>query len=154
MLSNMKDGTWRTLSKAATQNVTNFATLATDDTLFFAMAASAKYRIRGVVFFDTTVAGDFKYAFTAPASPTLVRGERVDCAAGATPAARVIDTATPGSTSLTSGIASNGGFVRFDIVFHNGSNAGTFGFQWAQDTKTADAGANVLAGSYMEIGQA
>jgi hypothetical protein len=43
----------------------------------------------------------------------------------------------------------SGGFIYFDIILHT-NGAGTFQFQFAQNTQTNDAGAQVLAGSYME----
>lgn len=141
---------WTTLSKSSDQSVINSATLISDAVLRFTMSAATKYRIKGVVFYDTTAAGDFKYGFIGPASPTLVRASRMDCAAGGTPAKRVTDVVIPGSTSLT-GTAVNGGFIMFDMIFHNGVNSALFAFQFAQNTATNDTGAIVRAGSYMEF---
>jgi len=39
--------------------------------------------------------------------------------------------------------------VEFTGTLHNGANAGTFAFQWAQNTSDANV-TQVLAGSYME----
>lgn len=141
---------WTTLSQAADQNVTNQNVLQNSNTLTFSMVASTKYRIRGVIFFDTTAAGDFQYLFVGPTSPTLVRMSRFDCPANSgTPAARATDVAVPSAQSLLS-TGTTGGYIGFDIIFQNGSNAASFTFQFAQNTKTNDAGATVLAGSYIE----
>ena len=148
--SGILGGGWNMISKAADQAIINSAVLTTDTSLQFTMQANLNYRLRGVVFFDTTAAGDFKYAFTAPAAPTLIRAELVDCIAGGTPAElAAIATATPGSRSLA-GAGTTGGYVEFRFIFQNGANVATFGFQFAQDTQTNDTGAIVRAGSWME----
>lgn len=147
--SGIMGGGWNILPKTSDQTIINSATLTNDTALQFYMQANTKYRIRGTVFFDTTAAGDFKYDFTAPAAPTLVRFERIDCVAGGTPAERALDVATPGSTSLA-GAGTTGGYVKFDAIFQNGANADAFAFQFAQDTATNDTGAIVRAGSWVE----
>lgn len=139
---------WQTLSKAASETRQSGTTLADDGTLVFAVAASTKYRVRGVVFFDTTAAADFKYGFAVPASPTLVRIVRVDCVSGGTPAANAVDVANV-STATLAGSGTTGGYVSFDYLLHNGTTAGNWSFQWAQGTSTA-ADTTVLAGSYVE----
>lgn len=142
---------WAILSKAADQTVTNSATLVDDNTLTFSMAASTKYRIRGRIFFDTTAAADIKYTFVGPASPTLVRGELIGTIAGGTPAATAISTAYPSSSGVAlAGSGTTGGWISFDFIVQNGSNAGAFTFRFAQNTQTNDSGAIVRAGSYME----
>jgi hypothetical protein len=139
---------WTTVSKAADQTKTSDTTLANDTALSFSMLASTNYRIRGLVWFDTQDAPDFKYAFSGPSSPTLVRGEVVSCIAGGTPAFATVVTSLPGSTALT-GAGNNGGYLRFEFAFQNGTTAGTFAFQWAQNTSDA-GGTRVRAGSYLE----
>lgn len=139
---------WTTLSKASDQTVNNSATLADDTTLTFSMNASTKYRIRGIIFFDTTAAADYKFAFSAPSSPTLERWNLIRTVAGATPAEVAVATANPGTISLT-GTGTTGGWIQFDIIIHN-LNSGTFKFQFAQNTQTNDTGAITRAGSYME----
>jgi hypothetical protein len=54
-----------------------------------------------------------------------------------------------GSTTLA-GSGTTGGYVGFDMIFQNGSNAANFQLQFAQGTQTNDAGAIVRAGSYIE----
>jgi hypothetical protein len=137
------------VSKAADQTVTNSATL-TDDTALTlgTLAASTKYRIRGRIFFDTTAAGDFKFAFVFGGTVTLERWELVRTVPGAAPAEVAIGTANPGTIALT-GTGTTGGWLSLDMVLHvNGS--GTFKFQFAQNSQTNDSGAIVRAGSYLE----
>lgn len=146
---------WTVLSKAADQTRNNSAVLVADDTLSFSMLANTKYRIRGRIYYDTTAAADFKYTFVGPASPTLVRSEIKAVAAGGTPAFAAVGTAYPSSTGVAlTGNAATGGFIEFDFVVHNGANAGTFQFQFAQNTQTNDTGAIVRAGSYLEYAAA
>ncbi len=142
---------WTTASQATTQVVANSATLTDSNTLKFAIAASTKYRVRGVIFYDTTAAGDMKYTFSGPASPTLVRSEILATIAGAVPAYVAVATAYPSSSGVAlAGTGTTGGRIAFDFVVHNGANAGTFLFRFAQNTQTNDSGAQVLAGSYLE----
>lgn len=142
---------WELLSKTLDEARINTAALVSDAALQFAMQPNVKYRIRGEVFFDTTANGDFKYGFTGPASPALLRGSRVHCVAGGTPAEVAVDVGAVTNVSLA-GTGTNGGYVRFDLIFHNGPNQGTFAFQFAQNTATNDTGAIVRAGSWLEWG--
>ena len=138
---------WVSLSKSADETRSANAVLAADAVMQFPMLASTNYRIHGVIFFDTSAAADFKYDLNGPASPTLVRGVRVDCIAGGTPAARVVDVAAVGSTSLA-GAGTTGGFLRLEFVWQNGVNAGQWSFRWAQDTSDA-SNTTVRAGSFL-----
>lgn len=148
----IRDVGWQLFVKSVDQSKTSDAALANDNTMFFSMEASKNYAIRGKIFFDTGATGDFKYGFVGPTSPTLVRCSRQTCIAGGTPAELVIDVALPGSTALT-GTGTTGGYVAFEMIFKNGSNTGTFAFQWAQNTSDGTA-TTVLAGSYMEVSKA
>jgi hypothetical protein len=112
------------------------------------MAANTNYTIRIVVFFDTAATPDFKYALTGPAAPTYVRVRRHHVVPGSTANVDGMDTAATASTSVT-GAAATGGFVEMIIAWQNGANAGTFAFQWAQNTSNASA-TTVRAGSYLE----
>jgi hypothetical protein len=140
---------WTTLSATADQAVINNSTPTNSTYLQFSMAASTKYRIRFYVMFDCTAAGDFKYTLSGPASPTLVHIERLHVEAGGTSPARGMLVAYPANVALT-GTGTAFGYVKADMIVHNGSNAGTFSFQFSQNSAQSDAGAIVLAGSYME----
>jgi hypothetical protein len=140
---------WRTPTyKTANQSRVSTATLADDDTLKFAVAANTKYRFKVVVFFDTGATGDFKYALSCPASPSLVRVQRDHILPGATTRVVAVDQACTASTAAA-GTGTNGGFVSMEGVFHNGANAGTVAFQWAQNTSDG-TNTTVLAGSFIE----
>lgn len=140
---------WTMVSKSANEARNTNTTLADDGALVFSMAASTKYRIRCRVWYDTAATPDFKYAIAGPASPTLVRIERRSCIAGGTPAnVTGLDQAAVGSTALA-GAGTVAGLVSFEAIWHNGSNAGTFSFQWAQNTSNG-SDTTVLAGSYLE----
>jgi hypothetical protein len=142
-----RDSIYNTI-KLADETRTANTTLTDDGELKIYVKANTKYRINGFVYFDTVAAADFKYAFTGPASPTLVRMQRAHAVAGAAPTGLATDTALPGSTALT-GTGTNGGVVQFVSIFHNGSTAGYFTFQWAQNT--SDAGSTIVrAGSYID----
>jgi hypothetical protein len=144
---------WTTLSKSADQPVINSAALVSDNTLTFPMLASTKYRVRGKIFFDTTAAGDFKYTFTGPASPTGIRTKTISAVPGAAPTLSAIGTVYPSAAgvAITSTSGTTGGYIEIDFIVWNGVNAGNFTFQFAQNTATNDTGAIVRAGSYLEF---
>lgn len=60
-----------------------------------------------------------------------------------------VDTAFSAADLTLTGTGTNGGFVMLSGVVHNGANAGTFSFQWAQNTSDGTATV-VRAGSYLE----
>lgn len=117
--------------------------------LQFAMAASTNYRIRGRVFYDTTANADFKYRFSGPASPAAVRIKTSTIIPAATALTDIrVETAFGTSRSMV-GASGAGGYIEFDGILQNGVNAGTFSFDWAQNT--SDAGNTILgAGSWLE----
>lgn len=139
---------WRPLIKSADQTVTNSAALISDSDLAFTAAATTKYTIRGVIYYDTTAAGDFKYGFVGP-TPTGVRAMRTHAIAGAAPTLNAVDTALPTGIALV-GTGTTGGYIEFSMLFWNGATPGAFALQFAQNTATADTGAIVRAGSYIE----
>jgi hypothetical protein len=59
-----------------------------------------------------------------------------------------MDTSVTPATSIT-GTGTTGGFIEMDVAWQNGANAGTFAFQWAQNSSGATASV-VRAGSYLE----
>jgi hypothetical protein len=141
---------WTVLSKTADQTRANNATLVDDTDLQFSMLANTKYRIRGRIYFDTTATGDMKYTFVGPGSPTQLRSEIKAVTAGGTPAFAAVATAYPSSSGVAlTGTGTTGGFIEFDFIVHNLS-AGSFKFQFAQNTQSNDSGVIVRAGSYLE----
>lgn len=134
--------------KLADETRTATTTLADDAEIRYWMDASTAYRIKGIIFFDTVAAADFKYGFAGPASPTLVRMKRTHAIPVTAPTDLAPDVALPTAVTLT-GTTTNGGFVEFDAIYHNGTNAGYFSFQWAQNT--SDAGSTIVRkGSYID----
>ena len=147
-------GGWNCLNQKQDQAIINSNVLTNSANLQFQMAANTNYRIRGVVFFDTTAAGGFQYDFTAPGAPTLVRFQQASCKAGATAAFTAGLATVPGTTVLGTGGVDAGttkGFLAFDAIFQNGANAALFAFQFSQNVATVDTGAIVRAGSYIDF---
>lgn len=127
----------------------NNAVLTADSTLTFAMAASTKYSIRCEIFYDTAATPDFQWSTSGPTSPTLVRTQRHAIQAGATAFSIVgVDTAATGAQAMT-GTGTTGGYVQLTTTWENGANAGTWAFNWAQNTSNA-SNTTVLAGSYCD----
>lgn len=141
---------WNVIVKTADQSRSSTTTLATDNTLSFSMAANTNYIVRIRVFYTTGASGDFKYALTGPSSPTKVRIVRkhID-PTNPTTLVTTSESAITGSTTLNAGTGTTGGWVEFEISWQNGSNAATFGFQWAQATSNG-TNTTVHAGSYLE----
>lgn len=131
--------------------VANSTTFATATGMSASLAASKKYLIRGAVLFDTTAQGDFKFQFTGPASPTMVRILNITNVPGATSLGSVVHTAFSTSSSIT-GTGTTGGAVQFSgVVQTSAGNSGTLAFQFAQASAQNDSGAIVRAGSYLEV---
>lgn len=141
---------WNLIKKSANQSVTNSASLVTDSELTFPMLANTKYAVRGMIFWDTTATGDFKYTIQGPANPTGVRLSMLTGAAGAVPALATVTTAYPSSAGVSLAGTGTNGMHSFDMVIHNGNTAGDFLFRFAQNTATAAQSATVIAGSYIE----
>lgn len=135
--------------KIANETRSASTTLANDSTLLIDVAANTKYRFRLTVFYTTPAAADFKYALDGPASPTQVAIRQSHVVPGASANTnQIMQSAEIGSTSVLSG-TTDPGYITMDGIWHNGANAGTLAFQWAQ--VTSDAGnTTVLAGSCLE----
>lgn len=143
-------GAWNTVKKAADQSKTSNAALANDADLVVPMLASAKYAVRGMIFFDTGATGDFKWRHVGPASPALVRIFRQWIVPGtALFAGLAVDTAFSAADLAVAGTGTTGGVVQVEGVVHNGANAGSFAFAWAQNTSDVVA-TIVRAGSYLD----
>jgi hypothetical protein len=142
--------TWTTVKKTADQTKQTDSNLANDSALQFSMLANTKYAIHIVVFFDTAANPDFKFALSGPTSPTLVRVLRQHIDPNAlTTIITASETSYTASTAVAGGTGTNGGYIEMHIIVQNGANAGTFAFQWAQNTSNGSA-TIVRAGSYLE----
>lgn len=135
---------WTTVAKGTDTARTSTTTTSADPALQFAMAASTKYIIRFSIFVTTNATADLKIGLSGPASPTAVYGScRTSIAAGQS----FLFTAFPTNQAIVSTNAE--WLLDGYLVVQNGANAGTFSFDWAQNT--SDAGATtVKAGSYIE----
>lgn len=136
------------LRKTANETITNDNTNSNDNTLFFNMSANTTYVIQCKIFFDTSATPDFKYATVGPATPTSVRTTRYHVVPGTSAYINAFDIAATASTSVT-GTGTTGGYVTMETIWQNGANAGTWAFQWAQNTANI-ANTTVLSGSYCE----
>lgn len=136
---------WNTVWKTADTTRNTNTTTSADPDLQFGMLASTTYAIRIVVKLRSTAAGDFKWGLSGPASPTEVYGS--DVAAAQFGNAQTFE-AYPTNLSLF-GSAAGAKVLVIELTVENGANAGTFSFDWAQNT--SDAGpTTVKAGSYIE----
>ena len=122
-------------------------TLANDSKLKFDMLANRKYRLAGKVFYDTNATADFKFGYAGPAGATLIRLSRKLVAPGTGFLDVTVDTTY--ATEISVAGSATTGYIEYDGIIHNGANAGTFAFQWAQNTSNAGA-TTVLAGSSLE----
>lgn len=136
---------WTVIRKTGDTTRNTNTTTSADPDLQFSLAASTIYDIRIIVKFRSTAAGDLKWGLAGPASPTEVYGGYSMDNSGAI---------TKGFEAYPTNIAQlQGGdgarFLQIEMTVENGANAGTFGFDWAQNT--SDAGpTTVKAGSYIE----
>src|SRR5574341_2134873 len=146
-------GTWRLKKKTANQTKNSDTTLADDSELTLSLSASTKYHIRLRFFYDAANATmDFKFAtaFSGTVTGTVYskRKQAAPTASGGTDnETTAAATGQFGSTAMTSTSAGLGYVEIEQIIQVNG--AGTWSFQWAQNT--SDAGNLIgLGGSYIE----
>lgn len=133
---------WTTVPATGDLARSNTVALAADDVLQFEMAANTEYRIQAEVFFSVLAASDLKFGWSGPASPTRIFGilESFNAETGTL----ITSGGWRGITTYeTTGIpyassATQSRMVRFDIIVHNGSNAGTFAVTWGQNTAVAE----------------
>lgn len=134
--------------KTADQTVNNSATLANDDVLKFAVAASARYYVRAqllVTSLGTT--SDLKVAWTMPsgASGSHWAANATYVASGSSSTA-----VTAAGTAIAVGSANVTYPVELEANFVISTTAGTVQMQWAQNTQTEED-TKVLAGSHLLV---
>lgn len=146
-------GLWHTLFKTADENRASTTTLADDGTLVLSLSASTKYCLRAKIFTNIANATmDFKFAtnFTGTTTGTVGTSWRAMAGGTATGTSAETQGIASGQISSTGIVAATSGVGHIYIeqaIQVNG--AGTWSFQWAQNT--SDAGnATVLTGSYIE----
>lgn len=138
---------WTTLIKAADENVNNSTTLQGDDDLTFTVLANKTVQFRGVAWFNTLAAADFKCRFNFAGSILQIHWNVAP--AGLGPVSEGIDNAVPSANQVILGTGTTAGYVEFDgIAVADGSNR-ALTFQWAQNTATV-GNTTVKAGSYIE----
>lgn len=103
------------------------------------------------LFYSSPAAADLKYRLVVPTGLTLYRCFRETWAPDATALAFAQDTSNNGTTDITVLHAANtDGFIKGTGIIHNGSTAGDFQLQFAQNT--SDAGNTILrAGSFLDF---
>lgn len=147
LTSDLEANPWTLVSKTVTETITSDSVVNDDSTLVVSVAANTTYRIRIHIFIETTAAADFTFNMNGPASPT-----KMSCGVTA-----ITESASVASDALSDYVAqinmawASGtvGHAQVNCTFHNGANAGTFTFAWAQTTSTA-VDTSVLKGSYLE----
>lgn len=142
-------GCWTTVAKAASTARTATAVLASDPDLTVPLAVG-KYVIRSMVHFSAANATmDFKYGlnFTGTATSYMTREFIAPGGAGTSGASQAAFTPMTASEAVTSTSAGYGS-VAYEIVI-DVTVAGTFAFQWAQNTSDL-AALTVLFGSNLE----
>jgi hypothetical protein len=133
---------WTVVPKLSNETLTTNTTLQDDNELFFPVEANKIYVAQLQIFLNTPLAADFKFTFTGPASPTLVRYGNIGYAIHKTVFGTVIVNA---SSDVNLGVTTL-------LLLQNGNNAGTVQFQWAQNSSSGTT--TVYAGSilsYMKL---
>lgn len=124
-------------------------TVLSASSLSFAVEANKKYHFRMKVYYNTPTAADFKFDVIGPASPTVARLAIRTLAPGASAYGNILLHTALGTDITITETSGTGGFIEVDGLLHNGVNAGTIDFRWAQNT--SDLGTSTIyAGSYLE----
>ena len=142
---------WSTVFKTSDQTVNNSTTLVDDNELQVPLAANGRYILRGYIQFTTAAAADFKWRHTGPASPTRVQLARFHInPSGNDFVTKTVDQAySAADLTIVSTIGTSDGCIWFWAIIENGSTAGNFKIQWAQNTGDV-SDTKVLAGSHID----
>lgn len=137
--------------KSADESVNNSNTLQADDALLLTVPANKTVTFRGLVWFNTLAAADFKCRFNFAGSVLQIHW--ITSPAGLGPITESTDEAIPSTTQTVTGTGTTAGYVEFDgIAVADGSNR-ALTFQWAQNTATV-GNTTVKVGSFIEYIQA
>lgn len=143
---------WTVVKKATKESRTNTTVLADDTDLKFTMAANTTYIIRGTIFYQSANATpDIKIKLNGPAvGASVIVGEIHSCPLnnGGTITVTGFQGYAASAISIT-GTDVGTGRISFEICVWNSTSAGTFAFQWAQNTSDANA-MEVLENSFIE----
>lgn len=142
---------WTTVSKSTDETISSDNTLSNDSALTFSALANTKYRFRLKVWFSSDGDADFQFGLAGPTAPTLFLAQYQRGASGGSYSwDSTVRTSYPSPvTNTDGGTAAYSGWVWIEGILHNAGNAGTFAFQWAQNSSDA-SNCTVLAGSYLE----
>lgn len=139
---------WTTVTKSSDETRTTNTTVTADSTLTFPVLANTKYRFRVLAFFTSPSTPDFKFSVLGPSSPTVFLCRYQRGGLSSFDSDHACRTSYPSAITVPSA-SDQSGYIEIDGVLHNGSNAGTIDFGWAQDT--SDAGSTIVrAGSHIE----
>lgn len=146
---------WQVIVKPTNETRVSTTTLADDTDLKFTMDANTVYAIRIHVFYTLeNTGGNFKFGINGPSGATLVRTQAFRMAAGSSSdSTSAVEAGYAWSRGVSTGAITSDGKVRLYIIVQNGATAGTFAFQWAQNTSDVDD-TIVYAGSTLEYAQA
>lgn len=133
------------VQKTTDQSIVSNTTLADDDTLLFAMEANESYTIELLVFYSSPSAQSIKFTFNGTATPVKVLGNVNITGTANTNITNNFFTAYTTTYTATS---QTNGLIKAWILVQNGTNAGTFSFQWAQNASSTTP-LTVLGGSYL-----
>lgn len=137
--------------KTANESVNTSTALQDDNDLVVPVVASGVYLLRWDLKIDGAVAGDFKYAFTGPASATMTWNS-TGHAVGATAATDALGNqdATAIGTNITHGTIASGTstHVSGNGILVVSATAGNLTLQWAQGTSSG-TDTKVLIGSWL-----
>lgn len=145
-------GLWTSLFKTIDESRNN-NTVTADSTLQFPMLANKKYTVRLTVFCTGETASDFRFQITGPSTPTDIEIYRHSVAPNTTTGTFEVIEAYAGSPTTLACLTGQDAFIHIEATIQNGANAGTFSFDWAQNTTQAGENAIVYAGSWMEYRQ-
>jgi len=137
--------------KISDETTNTDTTLSDDAVLKFPVIANTKYWFEFTIHYDTPTAADFKYDINGPAAPTLLDIVTRSLAPGATADVITRQTAFAFTSLVITETSGTRGFIRISGLLHNGANAGTVVFRWAQNTSNG-SNTTVRASSRVDFG--
>lgn len=138
--------------KTADETVTSTTTLQDDDHLFVSVAANAVYHAIIVVREVSQTAAAFKCGFTGPAGYSFAGNALGEGVSAASLGDVLSVEAVSGTNMAFGGIPGNNLPLTIQGLVITAGTAGTFRFQWAQNTSNA-GGTTVKANSFMLLRQ-
>lgn len=133
------------IQKTIDQSIISNTTLADDNTLFFTMEANESYTIELLAFYSSPSAQVIKFTFNGTSTPVKVLGNVNITGSGSSALTNNFFTAYTTTYTATS---QTNGLIKAWILVQNGTNSGTFSFQWAQNASSTTP-LTVLGGSYI-----